>query len=74
MLFSAGTFLYVATVHVLAELMQKGPEHSYNRLPNTESSGRIQQSHSKLRNSELLALILGCLTPLILTFIHHHDV
>ena len=35
MLFSAGTFLYVATVHVLNELIQ-GNSTEENRLTNTE--------------------------------------
>lgn len=74
MLFSAGTFLYVATVHVLAELTQKGHhEHSYSRVQNAEAGIKIvQNQQTSLQHSELLILVLGCLAPLILTFIHHH--
>ncbi|KAK4878101.1 hypothetical protein RN001_010607 [Aquatica leii] len=70
MLFSAGTFLYVATVHVLAELTQKGHEHSYARVQNIEAGVKVVQSQS-LQNCELFILVLGCMTPLVLTFIHH---
>jgi zinc transporter 9 len=69
MLFSAGTFLYVATVHVLAELTQN-PHHSYSRVQSLES-GKLQTSQS-LKTVELICLVLGCLTPLLLTIGHHH--
>lgn len=71
MLFSAGTFLYVATVHVLAELTQKGHDHGYARVQNAEAGVKIVQNQKSLQNSELFILVVGCLTPLILTFIHH---
>lgn len=69
MLFSAGTFLYVATVHVLAELTQNSHQH-YSRLQ-LEMGGKVPSS-SGLRPFELLVLVLGCLTPLVLTVGHHH--
>lgn len=59
MLFSAGTFLYVATVHVLPELT--------NRSGNCHSGGG-----GMLRFSELAALIVGALSPALLTTGHHH--
>lgn len=75
MLFSAGTFLYVATVHVLADLTQN-PHHgsSYSKLPTTASDAtKPASSHSRsLKNSELICLVLGCLTPLLLGMGHHH--
>lgn len=76
MLFSAGTFLYVATVHVLPELTQQQPHfHS--------SSGGAHYSHleqgvaatkpsSGLSNIELGILISGALLPLLITIGHHH--
>lgn len=67
MLFSAGTFLYVATVHVLAELTQNTHQHSYSKLPSMEAAAKVG-----LRPFELLILVLGCLTPLVLTLGHHH--
>lgn len=61
MLFSAGTFLYVATVHVLPEVTNIGHGHSHG--------GDQKGGFSK---SELLMLILGAIMPLFLTMGHHH--
>lgn len=60
MLFSAGTFLYVATVHVLPELTNR-------------TSGNCHGSGGgSLRFSELAALVVGSLLPALLTTGHHH--
>lgn len=75
MLFSAGTFLYVATVHVLAELTQNSHSqtHSYSKLPQSVESGKPSVSVSQsLKTSELLCLVVGCLCPLLLS-VGHHD-
>ncbi|XP_037359466.1 zinc transporter ZIP9 [Talpa occidentalis] len=61
MLFSAGTFLYVATVHVLPEVGGMG--HSHKSDP---AGGR------GLSRLEVAALVLGCLIPLILSIGHQH--
>ncbi|KAM9381159.1 zinc transporter ZIP9 isoform 1-T1 [Phaethornis superciliosus] len=61
MLFSAGTFLYVATVHVLPEV--GGIAHSHK----PESAGG-----KGLGRLEVAALVLGCLIPLVLSIGHHH--
>ncbi|XP_025725583.1 zinc transporter ZIP9 isoform X1 [Callorhinus ursinus] len=61
MLFSAGTFLYVATVHVLPEVGGMG--HSHRSDP---TGGR------GLSRLEVAALVLGCLIPLILSVGHQH--
>uniref|UniRef100_A0A1W2P6Y1 Zinc transporter ZIP9 n=2 Tax=Mus TaxID=862507 RepID=A0A1W2P6Y1_MOUSE len=61
MLFSAGTFLYVATVHVLPEVGGMGHSHK----PDT-TGGR------GLSRLEVAALVLGCLIPLILSIGHQH--
>lgn len=61
MLFSAGTFLYVATVHVLPEVGGMGHSHK----PDT-SGGK------GLSRLEVAALVLGCLIPLILSVGHQH--
>ncbi|XP_072313867.1 zinc transporter ZIP9 [Eucyclogobius newberryi] len=62
MLFSAGTFLYVATVHVLPEVGGGGHSHS----PNGPNGGK------GLSKVEVAALVLGCLIPLVLSIGHHH--
>lgn len=76
MLFSAGTFLYVATVHVLPELTQQaahfhhsssGPHYSH-----LEQGTIMAKPSSGLTNLELITLISGALLPLILTVGHHH--
>lgn len=84
MLFSAGTFLYVATVHVLPELTQHTSEsygsHShYDYRPlDVSSSNSVspQQSTSSsiggLSYGELIIMICGTLLPLIITFGHQH--
>uniref|UniRef100_A0A3Q3AZG1 Zinc transporter ZIP9 n=1 Tax=Kryptolebias marmoratus TaxID=37003 RepID=A0A3Q3AZG1_KRYMA len=62
MLFSAGTFLYVATVHVLPEV--GGIGHSHNPAGGNGGKG--------LSKVEVGALVLGCLIPLVLSIGHHH--
>ncbi|XP_045579713.1 zinc transporter ZIP9-A isoform X2 [Salmo salar] len=63
MLFSAGTFLYVATVHVLPEV--GGTGHSHSPTPGKEAA-------KGLSKMEVGALVLGCLIPLVLSVGHHH--
>ncbi|XP_061699742.1 zinc transporter ZIP9 [Syngnathoides biaculeatus] len=60
MLFSAGTFLYVATVHVLPEV---------GGVAGHSHGGNGGKSLSKV---EVGALVLGCLIPLLLSVGHHH--
>ncbi|KAF1374498.1 hypothetical protein PFLUV_G00229720 [Perca fluviatilis] len=62
MLFSAGTFLYVATVHVLPEVGGGGHSHA----PTGGNGGK------GLSKVEVGALVLGCLIPLVLSVGHHH--
>ncbi|KAM6917535.1 zinc transporter ZIP9 [Lycodopsis pacificus] len=62
MLFSAGTFLYVATVHVLPEVGGGGHSHA----PAGGNGGK------GLTKVEVGALVLGCLIPLVLSVGHHH--
>ncbi|XP_029454658.1 zinc transporter ZIP9 [Rhinatrema bivittatum] len=61
MLFSAGTFLYVATVHVLPEVGGMGHSHK------PDSNGG-----KGLSRVEVAALVLGCLIPLVLSVGHQH--
>nr|SVE75412.1 EOG090X0EEU [Daphnia dolichocephala] len=65
MLFSAGTFLYVSTVHVLPEIVMRSGGHSH--LPPSESVDKIG-----FTRCELLVLVAGALLPLALTAFHHH--
>lgn len=63
MLFSAGTFLYVATVHILPELLSKS----------NNTDGPLNHDHSgKLSKVELFFLIIGIITPVILGLYHKH--
>ncbi|XP_038078994.1 zinc transporter ZIP9-like isoform X2 [Patiria miniata] len=64
MLFSAGTFLYVATVHVLPEIAGLRRVSS-----DVEGSTEMTSGFSRL---ELLAVVSGCLAPLVLSLGHHH--
>jgi len=65
MLFSAGTFLYVATVHILPELINR----------ETSSDNGILTTHehkNRLTKKELLFLVLGIILPLFLGLYHKH--
>ncbi|XP_063988082.1 zinc transporter ZIP9 [Diachasmimorpha longicaudata] len=68
MLFSAGTFLYVATVHVLPELMTRN-NNAYSHLPTAEG---VPVPSSGLKFKEIVALVVGSLLPALLTTGHHH--
>ncbi|XP_016978316.1 zinc transporter ZIP9 [Drosophila rhopaloa] len=80
MLFSAGTFLYVATVHVLPELTQGGisqiDQHDYRLLEESRDIATNDiiagNSIQSLKYSELVIMICGALLPLIITFGHKH--
>lgn len=83
MLFSAGTFLYVATVHVLPELTQSDHDkrtsqshYDYHPLEISISNSAPQQNVTSsiggLKYSELIIMICGTLLPLVITFGHQH--
>ncbi|KAJ8327253.1 hypothetical protein BDV3_000362 [Batrachochytrium dendrobatidis] len=59
LLFSAGTFLYVATIHVLPEIYQTQGS-SYNH------------SEKSLSKTQIIVLLAGFITPMILAIEHHH--
>ena len=67
MLFSAGTFLYVATVHVLPEIAGAHQMSSPSNDP--EAAVEIRHGFTWI---ELIALVAGSLSPLILSMGHHH--
>lgn len=66
MLFSAGTFLYVATVHVLPELMTRN--NNYSHLPSVEGT----TLSTGLKVKEILFLVIGSFLPALITTGHHH--
>ncbi|CAI4227455.1 unnamed protein product [Auanema sp. JU1783] len=79
MLFSAGTFLYVATVHVLPELANQS-KHSedsfaYNKLVDVQSPASAGHSHAggtTFTMKELGAIIAGAIVPAFLASGHSH--
>lgn len=66
MLFSAGTFLYVATVHVLPEI---STSHTQHKLADGSVVVREQKGFKKI---ELFAIVLGSLLPVVLALGHKH--
>ncbi|XP_060895488.1 zinc transporter ZIP9 [Labrus mixtus] len=71
MLFSAGTFLYVATVHVLPEVSSSssGAEHPLSDLPPSDLQQQTvaePHKHRHLGLLESLTLILGVGLPVVL--------
>ncbi|XP_048004110.1 zinc transporter ZIP9-A isoform X2 [Leguminivora glycinivorella] len=64
MLFSAGTFLYVATVHVLPELTHSSHTHAL--------LGEAPKGFGGLQLCEVLILTVGALLPALLTMGHEH--
>ncbi|XP_076443007.1 zinc transporter ZIP9-like [Babylonia areolata] len=66
MLFSAGTFLYVATVHVLPEIATVQHRH-------TMGDGTVVIRETKgFKNVELMALVIGAVVPVLLSVGHKH--
>lgn len=66
MLFSAGTFLYVATVHVLPEISTVQKRH-------TMPDGTVVIRESKgFQTTELIALVVGAIVPVLLAISHKH--
>ena len=59
MLFSAGTFLYVATVHVLPELMSMS----------SQCDGGSDQG---MQRTDLFLMVFGIVSPLLLSQTHSH--
>ncbi|CAH1791056.1 unnamed protein product [Owenia fusiformis] len=67
MLFSAGTFLYVATVHILPELAAGKHTHSSPGNGNT-----VIHEHSGFSKPELFVMVIGSIVPIILSIGHSH--
>ena len=68
MLFSAGTFLYVATVHVLPEIVSRSGGGGHSHLPSSEGG----PTKSGFTRCELLSFVIGALIPMALTAFHQH--
>uniref|UniRef100_UPI0037E9451D zinc transporter ZIP9 isoform X1 n=1 Tax=Semicossyphus pulcher TaxID=241346 RepID=UPI0037E9451D len=71
MLFSAGTFLYVATVHVLPEISSSRTGQHPNDLQ--QHTGAEVHQHRHLGLLESLTLILGLGLPVVLALGLHDD-
>ena len=67
LLFSGGTFLYVATVHVLPEVISNNARTA-NEAADT---GSLKSGHD-LSRQQLVAVCVGTLLPLILSAGHSH--
>ncbi|KAJ1360789.1 hypothetical protein KIN20_019853 [Parelaphostrongylus tenuis] len=76
MLFSAGTFLFVATVHVLPELANHSKSgKDYSLVIDAQSPATAGHSHSgdaSFSIKELAAIILGAFVPTVLSSGHSH--
>uniref|UniRef100_A0A8C4QTR0 Zinc transporter ZIP9 n=1 Tax=Eptatretus burgeri TaxID=7764 RepID=A0A8C4QTR0_EPTBU len=68
LLFSAGTFLYVATVHVLPEVWDTGRGHGHR----TEVASPLGAAPPPPGRVDLILIVSGCLLPLLLSLGHHH--
>jgi len=67
MLFSAGTFLYVAAAHVLPELQDSNSDCNAS----SSSANLLQTNHSNgLSLREVIVLLIGAAAPTLL--VHHH--
>uniref|UniRef100_A0A6A7G1Z3 Zinc transporter ZIP9-like n=1 Tax=Hirondellea gigas TaxID=1518452 RepID=A0A6A7G1Z3_9CRUS len=61
MLFSAGTFIYVATVHIIPELMS-----------GSSGSESSETGAGQLSWLQLLTMIIGAFVPVLFSIGHHH--
>ncbi|VDM21749.1 unnamed protein product [Wuchereria bancrofti] len=74
MLFSAGTFLYVATVHILPELLGSNVKDYQLVNSATEGSSRgYSESRTSLKLIELISVIVGAISPIFLISSHSHS-
>ncbi|KAJ1980861.1 hypothetical protein H4R34_002301 [Dimargaris verticillata] len=66
LLFSAGTFLYVATIHSLPEALADN-----DHLPQQTTATSVRRFR-KQRLQKLAILLVGTFLPALITFGHHH--
>lgn len=76
-LFSGGTFLYAATMHILPEIM--GSAHTSSSNGSTSGGGggstsaHTHHHHDMhLNREQMMALAVGSLIPIALSWNHHH--
>ncbi|KAK0630830.1 ZIP zinc transporter-domain-containing protein [Bombardia bombarda] len=71
LLFSAGTFLYVA-MHAMQEDHSQGHEHQSSMNGYQDNSNISQRKQAKPQMRDTLATVGGMLLPLLTQFGHHH--
>ncbi len=69
MLFSAGTFLYVSTVHVLSEVVNSSGSAA---AAGAEAAQSGNTGGGKLAKAELVWLVTGAFLPLLFNVFHSH--
>ncbi|KAL2181824.1 Zinc/iron permease [Thermothelomyces heterothallicus CBS 202.75] len=72
LLFSAGTFLYVAMHAMQEENNPAGYDHSSSSNGYSESGGSAPRRRTKLELRDTLATVVGFMLPLLTRFGHHH--
>ncbi|VDM40411.1 unnamed protein product [Toxocara canis] len=72
MLFSAGTFLYVATVHVLPELVNSGDDYQLVGVANSVPGHSHSGGGPAFTLKELATIIFGAILPAVLASGHSH--
>ncbi|KAI8851828.1 Zinc/iron permease [Chytridium lagenaria] len=74
LLFSAGTFIYVATMHILPEIILNGPIPTREPLGSSAShtSNLKSKGEGRLTWTQLSALVVGMFVPYLLMVKHSH--
>ena len=75
LIFSAGTFLYVATVHVFSEIQGKhshSVEKERNELPSPATEkNQIAISSEGMSIAQIVCILVGLFSPLLIDVGHH---
>lgn len=74
LIISAGSFIYVATIHILPEVLQNksshGHQHSHSHSQDLSSDkDSLNDGKTYGKGIELMVIILGLVAPLLLTFL-----
>nr|CDS27187.1 zinc transporter zip9 [Hymenolepis microstoma] len=72
LLLSGGTFLYVATAHILPHLTVEKSSAPSPSVTSTSSSGYHHHTEVKLKPKEIFAFVLGSIIPVAISFGHSH--